>query len=479
MSIEKALPSTISEPLLTEFSSFLAEQIGIRFLSKRWPDLLQGMVALAEELDFPDVESCMRSLMRVPLSRYQVEFLASQFSVGETYFFRDPAVFDALEQEILPSLIAARRGDGNKRLRIWSAGCCSGEEAYSIAILINRLLSDLDSWNITILGTDINAEFLKKAELGIYREWSFRSGPALLRQRYFSLLESGNYVIQPHIRRLVTFGHLNLVGDIYPAFESNTNAMDIILCRNVLMYFEHEQIVQVVRNLHHALVDGGWLIVSATEAGMGAFSEFTPVRFPSTTFYRKGDAGKQQESAEAHGPDIQNKTRPPAFDSIPDSDASYRSALIHYEHGAYEKAVSVLSTGRCRQPKELMLLARSYANCGRLEDAATWCEAAIAMDKCSPGLRYLHAIILEEQGALEPAVAALKRALYLDQNFVLAHFALGNFYRRQSKQKEATRHFELALALLQSYPQEEILPESEGMTAGRLTEIIRTREETA
>lgn len=493
-------PAPVPESLLLEFSDFVARQVGLSFVPKRWPDLLRGMTALAEELDFSDIESCMRSLMRAPLSRSQVELLAGQFAVGETYFFRDPEMFSSLEHCILPPLIAERRDSGKKRLRIWSAGCCSGEEAYSIAILLNRLIPDVDTWNITILGTDFNPQFLEKAKRGVYREWSFRNNAAAFRRHNFTEPEPGSYALAPHIKRLVEFEHLNLACDVYPALENNTDAMDLILCRNVLMYFEPQQIVQTVRKLHHSLVDGGWLVVSATEAASDLFSEFVAVRVPGRTYYRKderkeergkpaadvarsemarlawaeasADKGRTGFEAWLAG---QEKNEEPLCEPTRQPLAAYRLALTYYEQGAYEKVLGILNAATYDGPDALALLARACANCGRLTEAAAWCQAAITADKCSPGLRYLQAVILEEQGKVESAAAALKRALYLDQDFVLAHYALGNLYRRQDKPDQAERHYSHALTLLQGYPAHGVVPESEGMVTGRLIDIIQSR----
>jgi chemotaxis protein methyltransferase CheR len=122
----------------------------------------------------------------------------------------------------------------------------------------------------------------------------------------------------------------------------------------------------------------------------------------------------------------------------------------------------------------MALLARSYANQGRLADANQWCKQVAAADKLNPRWCYLLATILQEQGELEEAVTALRRALYLDQDCALAHFALGNLTRRQGKAKDADRHFGNALSILNRCGRDELLPESEGITAGRLAEIIRS-----
>jgi chemotaxis protein methyltransferase CheR len=185
----------------------------LHFPRERWPDLSRAMAAMAGGDrcygSLPD----FRSLMNGPAVRRSAELLASHLAVGETYFFREPAMFEALEHEVLPPLVASRRSTG-KSLRIWSAGCCSGEELYSLAIVLERTIPDLQDWNLTLLGTDIQPQFLHKARHGLYRDWSFRNVPDWIRQRYFSRDEEGNHAIAPALRRRVTFDYLNLITDI-------------------------------------------------------------------------------------------------------------------------------------------------------------------------------------------------------------------------------------------------------------------------
>jgi chemotaxis protein methyltransferase CheR len=142
-----------------------------------------------------------------------------------------------------------------------------------------------------------------------------------------------------------------------------------------------------------------------------------------------------------------------------------------------------LSAPAAERPGDATVLAqraRAAADEGRLAEARAWCEQAIAADKLNPAGHYLLAIIAQEEGQLAASEAAVRRALYLDPDFVLAHFAAGNLARRQDRRAEAARHFATALSLLRRYGQDDLLPEAEGMTAGRLRAIIsaiRLREE--
>ena len=153
----------------------------------------------------------------------------------------------------------------------------------------------------------------------------------------------------------------------------------------------------------------------------------------------------------------------------------YEKSLALYQQGRYSEAINKLFEFmplHHADSRVYVLLARAYADQGQIKEALTWCEKAIAADRLNPGLYYLQANILQEQGAIGEAIVSLQRALYLDQNFVLAHFALGNLALQQGKFKASGKHFNNALMLLNTYDQKEILPESEGVTAGRLKEII-------
>jgi len=494
---------SIPDELISQAAELIAEQLGLHFPPARWDDLERGIGAAARELGSRDLQSFVRSFVSSPWTKSLVEVLASHLTIGETYFFRDTQTFEILQDHILAELISSRQKT-ERRLRLWSAGCCTGEEPYSIAMLLSRMIPDLKSWNITILGTDINRRFLQKASEGIYRDWSFRSNPAWIQSKYFNS-KNGHLEISPDVNKMVTFSYLNLAEDAFPSLSNNTNAMDLILCRNVLMYFSVEQARNVIGNFHRCLIDGGWLIVSPSETSQLLFSQFQTVSFPEATFYQKSgheirEAGRlpylsNQETPSLSRlpttpaqPDVdfsallpRGELPPPATQESEKADAQsspYEEALTLFQQGSYTEAADKLLLSLSQegedQPKAAALLARVYANQGKLGEALQWCEKSIAADKVHAASHYLRAVILQEQGSVEEATLSLKRALYLDQRFVLAHFALGNLTAHQGKLKESQKHFENALSLLSAYQKGEVLPESEGIAAGRLAEIIQS-----
>lgn len=274
-------------PQLDRLSELIAHRMGLHFPPERRPDLRRALNEAAPELGFEDAAACAEGLLTVPPSAAQLRTLATHLTIGETYFFRERPSFNALATQVLPVIIHRKRG-ADRRLRVWSAACSTGEEAYSLAILLQQLLPDWREWKLSILATDINARFLHKAEHGVYGDWSFRESPPDFRDRYFTPAGDRKYRVRPEVRELVTFAELNLAQDRFPSASNDTHAMDLILCRNLLIYFTPAHARRLIAGLRDSLVDDGWLIVSPSECSQALFSGFTPVNFPGSILYRKG-----------------------------------------------------------------------------------------------------------------------------------------------------------------------------------------------
>jgi chemotaxis protein methyltransferase CheR len=485
----------ISADLLSRLSEFVSNRIGLYFPQKNWPELERGIESAAKEFGFPDTTSCITSLLCDHVDRKRIEILSSYLTVGETYFYREKRAFEILEEEILPQIISSKTGD--HQLRIWSAACCSGEEAYSIAMLLDRMLPKIQNWRITILATDINPHFLRKASEGIYTHWSFRDTPAWVRDKYFLQQKDGRFEVMRRIKDMVSFAYLNLMEDSYPSLINNTTAFDLIFCRNVLMYFLPENVQTVIHKLQLCLQPGGWLLPGISESSHAFSSELKAFIFPGVTFYKKDSAlpvaYTKRESLEVERYDAHQS--PPEnygplnsdFDASPDFPVEGGGPLVeaeaNFSAGDYSTAIEILSKFSVEtesvDQKTIALLARSYANAGLISEARNWCEKGLAADRLNASLHYLLATICQEQDAMDEAIASLKRAVYLDQNFVLAYFTLGMLALKQNKLKEADKYFGNVHSLLQNYQRDEILPESDGITAGRLIEILESNKRVA
>ncbi len=450
----------VPDALWQRVSEFIAQNTGLHFPSERRLDLQRGLAAAAAEFGLADGASCADWLLSAPLTRPQLHTVVSHLTIGETYFFRERKTFDALAAHILPEILRSRRGHG-QRLRLWSAACSTGEEPYSLAILVQQLLPDWQDWDVTILATDINERFLQKATAGVYGEWSFRESPPGFKEQYFTPTSGGRFAIVPEIRSRVRFAHMNLAQDYFPSPTTGTEAMDVILCRNVLIYFTVSHARKLAQNLHHALADGGWLAVSPSECSQALFSQFVAVNFPGSILYRKG-------KAEERSPPIWPS---PPSDTVAQSTASaFVAPPPSVDEGV--PPTSPPSVEDAQDAVEFSLLARESANQGQHAEALAWSERWIAADKIDVAAHYVHAMILQEMGEAGAARNSLQRAVYLQPDFALAHFALGNLARAGARSAEASKHFANALYLLRGSPPNALLPESGGLTAGRMMEII-------
>ena len=440
------MSAALSPSVLSQLSTFIAGRMGLNFPQERWGDLARCIEAAARARGLRDATEYVQWLLTSPLSRREIEMLASHLTVGETYFFRDKRSFDLLETKVLPELIQARRNT-TRRLRIWSAGCCTGEEPYSVAMLLDRMIPDVADWNVTLLATDINPRFLEIAAAGVFGEWSFRAVPPGIREHYFSSLHGRRMQIVQRIRRMVTFSLLNLVDETYPSVVNNTNAMDLVLCRNVLMYFTPDQAARVVGNLHGALSQNGWLLVAPSETSHAFLKSFSLVSFPDAIFYRKTERIEPLRLPEWHVP--QEET-PPA--RAPAAQWSVSRDITEMESPT--------------------LMARRLANEGNLVESLAWCDKAVLSEPLDPAHRFLRAMVAQELGMLEEAMKSLRHALYLDQDFIMAHYALGTLARKLGRHALWRRHFRSARGLLERLEPDDPLAESAGITAGRLMEII-------
>jgi len=218
----------------------------------------------------------------------QVEtaLLLNEILVGDTGFFRGLPQLDALGKIVLPKLIAAKSKLPSRSIKIWSAGCSTGEEACTLAITLLEASSLLDGWTCTILATDINEQAVEHARNGVYGIESILSLTPGVRQKYF-LRDGDALSVCPPVRNLLSFQQLNLLDNCRMSSMSN---IDVIFCRNVLAYFDMTAKAQVLEHFHNSLLPGGMLFLGPTESLFGVTTKFSLVHLPSATAYAKAES---------------------------------------------------------------------------------------------------------------------------------------------------------------------------------------------
>jgi len=392
----------------------------------------------------------LRQLELQPLTHIVWQDLLHYITIGETYFFRNRVHFEALRNHILPDLIAWRRQEGRKQLRFWNAGCATGEEPYSLAILLRELLPDVESWSILILATDVNQAYLKKAQQGEFNERAFRNEtPDYVRDRWFK--QTGRfYRIDRVLRDMVTFLPLNLIEDDYPAFHNGTGSMDLIMCRNVTIYFTREQTQRIIARFHESLNPQGWLIVGHSEPQPGLYDQFDTERVGDGTFYRKPARIQQAPVTPmvitAPPPPIPRlilpvKPPPPVEDTPPEAVPLWQQALLAADQERWDDAVLLL-------------------------------DQAEAENAMQAEVHYLRALVYLQHQQEQSAFTSLRQAIYCDPNFAMAHYTLGECFARQHNTKQAQRYWRQALTIVSSLKPDEVLHGTLDMTAEMLMGLL-------
>ena len=457
---------------LDRFRELLRDVSGLELPAARRSDLQRAVAQAVAATGLADADALHRHL-REPAGRPVLEAFVGDLTVGETHFFRNRPQFEALERHILPEIIERRRP--TRRLRLWSAACSTGEEPYSLAIVLERLLSDRARWDVRILATDINPAALERARRGQYGAWSFRDVPGDVTAAFF-VRRGATLEIARDVRDAVTFAHLNLADDAWPSAASRTLDLDLILCRNVLLYFGDELTRRVAARLHGALADGGWLLVAPAELSQDVFGRFAVCNLGGAVAYRKlAPPERPRPAARARpaptGPPttVQPARRPrPRPEQVEEAVAAWRS-------GPPEEALRRLEALAETDPADgrvPLLAARIHLDRLELDRAERWAGIACRRTPLSAPAHHLRGLVLQEAGRPEEAPAALRRSVFLDPGSVLAQIALADLLARLGEPVRASSALRAAAALLGEGDPSEPVDGHDGPTAGRVRELI-------
>lgn len=281
MSQQRFLHPWIQQALIR----LVAERTGLRIREHDQSLFVESILSRIQELGFSCPERYYGLLLSESTdSQWEWERLASRITNSESFFFRDKGQFKLLRETIIPNVLNHKRQD--RTLRICSAGCSTGEEPYSIAMLLTELIPDLTQWTITILGVDLNPVAIQQARMGVYRPWSFRGVDMNIRRQFFRE-DNGTYHLSEHIKAMVTFQVANLLKDSFSALDYPLESMDLILCRNVFIYFDDVAIAHVLTKLNHALNKSGYLMVGHAELHKQNASQFQITAFEESIVYQR------------------------------------------------------------------------------------------------------------------------------------------------------------------------------------------------
>ena len=264
------------------FRDFIYDKTGIFFSPAKRYMLGRRLLRRMEELNCSNLKDYYR-LLRLDNRGTEVNRLIEIVTTNETYFFRNIAQMKILGEELLPRLILEKKEQNNKNLKIWSAACSTGEEPYSIAINLLENLPDTTGWNVQILASDINRQVLETARRGKYASRALKEVHSYYLSKYF-VRNNGSYEVDLRLKNLVRFFYLNLMNQQQTA---NLRNVDIIFCRNVLIYFDQKARKQVVGNLYNSLKPNGYIFLGHSESISRISTAFKVCRFSNGIIYQK------------------------------------------------------------------------------------------------------------------------------------------------------------------------------------------------
>lgn len=453
-------------------------------------------------------EEYLAVLEAAPLVTPELEFLIAGITIGESYFFRDAESMELLREELLPHLIAQKRVSGNLSLRIWSAGCSMGQEIYTLAMILDELLPDRKDWNLHLLATDINTDALRLGICGQYDTWSFRAMPPTVRDRYF-VPAGREFEIKPTLRQGLKFAYLNLAEDPFPSVLSETHSMDLILCRNVFIYIAPQIAQHIMSKFSDALVDDGLLLLGPSDMISWSVPNFEYIHRNHTFYFRRenqatalnisatpaaSQAAPRQSASTAMGKDTTRPETPITPDQAhamlrnrspgtssgkkpPAHELDEVTALLRAEH--WREALVLLARWPMEQVNARITYCQAIAlaNLGEMSQALKACATGMALDPTEKHLYLIQGIVLNELDRSGEASAALRKAIYLDHQFLEAHYQLGHLLLRSGQAAAGLKSLHNALRLATHGDPARELHNAVGMTYRRFADILRNEIE--
>ncbi|MDB4993483.1 MAG: Protein-glutamate O-methyltransferase, partial [Myxococcaceae bacterium] len=455
------------------FRAALARRFGLAFEDSRAVALAEVLRRRAEAAS-GGIESFLARLESNAPWDEELRGLVGEITVPETYFFRNEDQFRALRAVLL--LDGAGALPKPRSVRLLSLGCASGEEPYSLAILM-RAPADA-GWNVSIRAFDLNPKVLAKAARARYSTWALRGTSTELRDRWFRA-DGNEFVLDERVRAMVTFEERNLT-EHDPRFWQNERA-DVIFCRNVLMYMTPDAARAVVARIAATLVPGGFLFLGHAETLRGLSQDFHLRHTHDTFYYQRrelSDGPREEVTAPAFHPVAPRVDVPPqaswaeswietvgrASDRIATLSASTPSSTLRVTSGAEiarvfeligqerfaeaQVIVGNVAVEDARDPDVLLLRAVLLTHGGDLLEAERVSSELLAIDEMHAGAHYVLALCRESRGDAAGAQQQDRLALYLDPRFAMPRLHLGLLARRAGDAEGARRELAQALVLL-------------------------------
>lgn len=498
---KKRSTAQVAEPLTSDdhllFHDYLITHSGLHFERRNLKILERGLAARMAALRIDTYREYFDYLTGNQDNRQELQKLLPFLTVGETYFFRYNAHFEVLKKILATELAGARR----KRIRLWSAGCSTGEEPYSMAITVLETLPDWRERDIRILATDIDNRALKKAREGVYGSWAMRVIEKSYLDRYF--VKIGNsYLINDEVKSLVYFSHLNLQTDEFPTPAGEFGDLDIVFCRNVMIYFSLATTRNIVGKIAATLAPGGYLFMGHAETLSHISSGFERHYHAGGFYYREkrdrlAPEPRRQVSPPAPArelkpvkspvslrspvpsvPKVRIEQQPARIPPKPEfsSEDLFKKAETLFEAEKFQEASAVLAELIRKKPDHtgaLVIQGFVMANNGRFQEAVKFCNKALAIDDLMPEAYFLKGLLLDMNESPAEAVEEYRKTILLRMDFVMSHYHLGRLFYRLGKKTDGARELRNTMKILEKARQGSVIPFSGGLSREVFLQQVR------
>ncbi|HET7310309.1 MAG TPA: CheR family methyltransferase [Mycobacteriales bacterium] len=451
----------LSDQEFTTLADLLYRAAGLAFDDSRRESLAYSVHERMRAAGCADVASYL-ALVAASAGADERQALLDEVTIPETHFFRNPPQIRALRKYVLPELL--KQAGASKRLRIWSAGCSTGEEPYTIAMLLRELLPSSSGWDIKVIATDVSTRALAAARRGRYSDRAFVMTDPVDLQRFFVLdTEAGCYEVRQELKDLVEFRHHNLVTEAPPV---GAGELDLLLCRNVTIYFDRETTRSLMQRFHTSLRDGGYLFLGHAETLWQISDAFTLVPLGDAFVYRRPGAGGERRTVL---PDrrTENEPRPTKADRRRTVDDRRRSAAPR------PRLVLPPAPPAAPAPPTVdpLVAVRAAAEAGRYAEAADLAGEVTTADPLRQEAHYLHGLALTNMGRDADALVVLRKAVYLAPADGFAHFLLAGALERLDEPTAAARSYRAAASTLGARPLDAVAPELGGRSVAELAAV--------
>lgn len=467
-----------------KFNRFLTSQCGLFFKDYDLKNLEKIIAERCNVCNLSCHEDYYVYITTSDSKKDEFRVLLNRLTIQHTYFFRNESHFRTLKEKIIPELIKSKEAlpTQNRSIQIWSAGCSTGQEPYSIAMIISDLFQDKNDFDVQIYATDISTDALKIAQEGIYNEKDMKLVNDNHKQNYFTRFsdEEGKvkYKIKDSIKKNVKFNYINLIENNYP------QKLDIVFCRNVMIYFNKDDIKKITERFAKSLNTNGYLFIGCSESLKFITDRFKISEYKEGIFYQKIDGKtpatglskskslnkrstiKKHTSTEKHADEI---------DSIIKDKINEALQLKDYQKASFlSEQLKIISPDT---PEPYYFTAQIFANQGLFEKAKEQLVYTLRINDLFVPAYYMFGSIHAEEKDYEQAKTNFKNAIFLAPEFVLSHFAIAAVYNNSGNISDAMREYENTIQILSVYEPDDEIEYSGGFTAGTLKGICRNNIE--